>query len=524
MPGETMNKKIAAVLIFIAMSLIVLRLSLLGTAEFPDDHSWSLTIEVQFRTDSPESARISLQQPFENAYVRLNKRTLNHPGMQLVHRKLKEQYVRTLTFKPREAGEFYLAAEFFLQSSKSARFFSIKPSMLTEAERETYTEIDQILLLTDEAYQIIADAISLNLSEKDDIPQSLFDYLFNLPTNLKSSVSELSDAVALGTMTDAQKAMVMVSVCRRLNIPSRVVTGVMLSDDPEARIMTWVEVHENNSWVPYHPDKGFAGELPVRYVTIDKTGQGILTYQDIDVVNWGIAIEELPESFLAQDIRQRHWHDIFNLNRLPADVREQLVLLALLPLGALITSIVRQMVGVHSYGVFTPTMLALAMVYTSAVTTMTILLVIAVAIYLGKPAMRSAISRTPRLSIIFVFVALGMLIGVSVLEFLNLNTEGHLILLPTVILTSLVDRFLLSLEKDGRFIALYRLFWTSIIALSIMPVLGLEWLGIQLLSYPELHLVTVALLLLMADYQGKKVIQNQYLEYLSEDKLKNHFK
>lgn len=117
-----------------------------------------------------------------------------------------------------------------------------------------------------------------------------------------------------------------------------------------------------------------------------------------------------------------------------------------------------------------------------------------------------------------------MLIGVSILEFMNLNTEGHLILLPIVILTSLVDRFLLTLEKDGRFIAMYRLFWTSLIALGIIPVLGLEWLGIQLLGYPELHLVTVALLLFMADYQGKKIIQNQYLEHLSEDKLKNHFR
>jgi hypothetical protein len=519
-----MNKKIAAVLIFIAISLIVVRLALLGSTELSDDQSWLLSINVQFRTDAPDTALVSLQQPFESANVRLNRRTLHHTGMQLVHRKHKEQTIRTVTFKPREAGEHYLAAEFLLQSSKSARFFTFKPSHLTEAEREMYLQIDEILVLTDEAYQYIADATTLDLAEKDDIPQILVDYLFNLPTNAKSSVGNLSDAVVLGSLTEAQKAIVMVSVCRRLNIPSRVVAGVALSDDPDARIMTWVEVHENNSWVPYYPEKGFAKELPAQYVTIDKKGQGILTYQDIDVMNWGIEIEELPQSPPVQDISQRHWHDIFNLNRLPADVREQLVLLALLPLGALITAIVRQVVGVHSYGVFTPTMLALAMVYTSAVTTMTILLVIAAAIYLGKPAMHSAISRTPRLSIIFVFVALGMLIGVSILEFMNLNTEGHLILLPIVILTSLVDRFLLTLEKDGRFIAMYRLFWTSLIALGIIPVLGLEWLGIQLLGYPELHLVTVALLLFMADYQGKKIIQNQYLEHLSEDKLKNHFR
>ena len=211
--------------------------------------------------------------------------------MQLVHRKHKEQTIRTVTFKPREAGEHYLAAEFLLQSSKSARFFTFKPSHLTEAEREMYLQIDEILVLTDEAYQYIADATTLDLAEKDDIPQILVDYLFNLPTNAKSSVGNLSDAVVLGSLTEAQKAIVMVSVCRRLNIPSRVVAGVALSDDPDARIMTWVEVHENNSWVPYYPEKGFAKELPAQYVTIDKKGQGIFA-GDLDQIlrcirDWG---------------------------------------------------------------------------------------------------------------------------------------------------------------------------------------------------------------------------------------------
>ena len=286
-----MNKKIAAVLIFIAISLIVVRLALLGSTELSDDHSWLLSINVQFRTDAPDTALVSLQQPFESANVRLNRRTLHHTGMQLVHRKHKEQTIRTVTFKPREAGEHYLAAEFLLQSSKSARFFTFKPSHLTEAEREMYLQIDEILVLTDEAYQYIADATTLDLAEKDDIPQILVDYLFNLPTNAKSSVGNLSDAVVLGSLTEAQKAIVMVSVCRRLNIPSRVVAGVALSDDPDARIMTWVEVHENNSWVPYYPEKGFAKELPAQYVTIDKKGQGIFA-GDLDQIlrcirDWG---------------------------------------------------------------------------------------------------------------------------------------------------------------------------------------------------------------------------------------------
>ena len=113
--------------------------------------------------------------------------------------------------------------------------------------------------------------------------------------------------------------------------------------------------------------------------------------------------------------------------------------------------------------------------------------------------------------------------GISILDYLGLGTDGHLVLLPIVILTGLVDRFLQTLEKDGQLIALYRLFWTSVISLMIIPVLSYEWLGYQLLSYPEVHLVTVALLLLLADYKGIKVIDSRYLKLLSENSLKSRF-
>ena len=520
-----MNKKIAILLIVLAVALVSLRLLLGGNAEYSDDHSWLFTVNVEFKASDSKSARIYLKQPYETERIRVNQRTLHHAGLQQVYRKTKGQIDRDLVFRPRGTGEHFLSAQYALQSSVHARFFSMKPITLSDKERENLITVDESSLMTEQVYQEIDDQLNLDNIVKDELPENLLMFLYNLPTTQSDSQTMLSIAPSLNleSLTLLQKALLMVDLCRKHNIPARMVTGFVLKDDPDAQPSWWVEVHQDNAWNPYHPETGSLKSLSSAYIAIDKSGQGIVTYNNLDSINWSVEIEELSESAINRDIGHREWNEVFNLTRLPADVREQLILLALLPLGALITAIIRGYVGVHSYGVFTPTMLALAMIYTSTVTTMAILLVIAIAVYVGKPAMQPAISRTPRLSIVFVFVALSMLLGISILDYLGLGTDGHLVLLPIVILTGLVDRFLQTLEKDGQLIALYRLFWTSVISLMIIPVLSYEWLGYQLLSYPEVHLVTVALLLLLADYKGIKVIDSRYLKLLSENSLKSRF-
>ena len=521
-----MNKKIVIFLLILAGTLMSSRILLQGAAEYSDDHSWLVTLIAEFTVTDVQSARISLKQPFETDRIRVNQRTLNHAGLQQVYRKLKGQVDRDITFRPRGPGEHFVSASFALQTSEHARFFNITPTELSDKDREKFTTLNASSPFSEQVYQEIDDQLSPENTAKDELPEQLLRFLFNLPTREINDVVAQSEQPVLDVeqLSLSQKAMLMVEVCRRMSIPARLVTGFLLRDDPDAQPTWWVEAFQNNAWYPYYPETGAMKTSSSRYVAIDKSGQGVVAYKNLDSITWTTEIEELPQSAMNRDIGQRHWHDVFNLSRLPADIREQLVLLALLPLGALITAIVRQYVGVHSYGVFTPTMLALAMIYTSAVTTMIILLVIAVAVYIGKPAMHPTISRTPRLSIIFVVVALGMLLGISVLDYAGLGTDGHLILLPIVILTGLVDRFLLTMEKEGQFVALYRLFWTSIISLMIMPVLGLEWLGYQFLGYPEMHLVTIALLLLMADYKGTKVIDNRYLKLVSETHLKTRFR
>ena len=111
-----------------------------------------------------------------------------------------------------------------------------------------------------------------------------------------------------------------------------------------------------------------------------------------------------------------------------------------------------------------------------------------------------------------------MVLSVSVLDYFDLNTSGHTILLPIVILTSLVDRFYSYWDTAGMHPAMIRLGVTVVIAMLCIPVLQNQALGQLLLRYPELHLFTAALMLGFSAYSRKKLTDFPALRLLGENK------
>ena len=123
--------------------------------------------------------------------------------------------------------------------------------------------------------------------------------------------------------------------------------------------------------------------------------------------------------------------------------------------------------------------------------------------------------RIARLSIVFTLIAIILTLSVSVLVFFDISQGEKIILLPVIILTNLTDRFYRTIEDQGIQIALHRMVWTIIIALLCLPVIQFETLGNLILQYPEIHFVTLSLLL-TSTYKGKQLINLPIIKLLSE--------
>ena len=117
---------------------------------------------------------------------------------------------------------------------------------------------------------------------------------------------------------------------------------------------------------------------------------------------------------------------------------------------------------------------------------------------------------------VFTLVAISMAFGVSLIDFFNLSPSPTVVLLPTIVLTSLIDRVYSVTEEDGIKTTLRRLMWTTVVALVCFCLFSQEWPKQLIILHPEIHLHTLAFILLLSMYKGKKLSEFPRFHWLGE--------
>jgi len=521
--------KVAFILFVMGLTLIFAHSMFLQSQQVQGDENWLISLDIQYTTQQDNSV-ISIQPPYESEYLRLVGRNLSHPGLRVVQPLRNSLNKRGIRIRSREAGNYQVGVEFILQLNQTPHFHNKNAQELSAKRRQFFLSDNEWLQLDHAALETLYTDIGFNQVKQDRLPENIFSYIRQLAAHQSHSLRNVPDILSTGSANNRERALLMVALCRKAGIPARVITGLELKDDPSAVTEYWAEAYVNGRWISYHPGLGYINNLPENFVALDKYGDGIVSVSLVGddenlssknhLLEKNILVERTLDRFISPDNNRNEWYQIFVLDRLSADTREQLSLLMLLPLGALLCSLIRQFGGLHSYGVFTPTILALAVTYAEMETTLLILMITVLLVYFGRPAFHHKMARTPRLSIIFTLVAVSMVFGVSVLDNFSLAIDGQLILLPIVILTSLVDRFFSTVDTHSYRVALVRLVWTIILTVTVLPVLQLSWLGGWILRYPEFHFLTLSLLILISSYPFGKHKLPKSLSWLAEPQSK----
>ena len=314
----------------------------------------------------------------------------------------------------------------------------------------------------------------------------------------------------LGEGSREGRERLLATLLRAAGIPSRMVRGLEL-DEADTRERVWCEAYVGGRWWPMSAAERFFGSLPRNFLAMGP-GRGPIV-EGTSIESLEVSYESILERLSAQEVATLMrpptgplaW---LSLHRLPAGTQSALRVLLLMPLGALLLAILRNVVGVPSYGTFMPMLIALAMRGTGL--SMGLLLV---GIVLGVGVVgRLVITRlrlllVPRLSVLLSFVVLTVaLLGLLGLEYEDRNFYQG-ILFPIVILTMLVERFAITLEEEGWPEALQRAFWSIVIAVAVYPVFRSEALEMLFLSYPELVLVVLGLLVWLGAYTGYRLTE-----------------
>jgi transglutaminase-like putative cysteine protease len=474
----------------------------------PGDTFWKLTYEIDYRAKKA-GAKLHAAFPHDTIHSRVHQVRYPNPkaGEKLRIAPVESREVGVIVQKP---GSGRLTAEFEIHLSPHAVWRSDSGAgALTAEARATYLRAKKGIEVDDPIVTSTLEKLQKDPASRVQLVERLFDFCSTeIGPGGKDAPAEAAEALKKRVANSLGRARAMVALCRAAKIPARTVAGFVVKQGENVHPHVWVETLEGNRWEPYDPENGFSRELPNNFLPARRDGVSIVHSSDTADVRQVFNIVRVPPPAGSYVSEGRRLSDMLDLTRLPLEMHEPLSVILLMPLGALLTCIVRTIVGLRTFGTFTPALIALAFVYNDWRTG---IFVFIVAISLGLVS-RSLLDKlklllVPRLSVILTLVALCMVFGVSVLDYFHLTPSAQAVLLPMVIMTMTVERFFLTMEEDSLRFAFQLLAGTLAVACCCYLVLRWDAVGRWILIYPEFHFFTIAILIMLGRYSGYRLTE-----------------
>ncbi len=307
------------------------------------------------------------------------------------------------------------------------------------------------------------------------------------------------------------KERLLVALFRAAGIPARLCHGLELADGARPVPRVWTEVRLASEWISASSVEGWIGRRPADWIVM---GRGTLSAVEASGARAvGHRYRALREHLRADEIASLMAPDdpvlsFLSLYRLPVGSQSLLHLLLLLPVGALITALFRNLIGVRSYGTFMPALIALALRdLTPAVGLALVGGVLAIGVSARFGLERLRLLMVPRLSILLCIVVL--CVTAIALTSASIGSRDWLAgaAMPIVILTMWIERITITIEEEGIREAGVRVMWSLVIAAAILPVYQSTQISYLMFTFPEFVLSIVGGLVWIGGYTGFRLIE-----------------
>ena len=363
----------------------------------------------------------------------------------------------------------------------------------------------------DPAVTELGHELLLDARNKPALAKGIFDFVSGEIGALASPAA--MDAVTVvreGRGNALGRARLFCALARASGLPCRVMGGIALTNGRADQFIYWNEVYLGGGWVPYDVVAGYAGTLPADRLSlgpvngaelIRATNLGSLTFR-FDVQS---EIETYAELVRRRRANSQHWVDRLSLLFLPVQQQHTLRILLLVPLGALAMCVLRNVVGLRTFGMFMPVLIALAFTGTGLLWgTVFLLMIIGFALVSRLWIQRLYLLLAARIAFILTLVILLMVALFIVGARLDMPTGG-VGAFPFVIMTMIVERISVGLEEEGLANTLRRLGATLASIYLTYAVIHMQGLQTLFLIYPELLLVILGLLVAVGRYTGYRL-------------------
>jgi hypothetical protein len=313
---------------------------------------------------------------------------------------------------------------------------------------------------------------------------------------------------------DVARSDFIVQLLATRSIPARVVHGIRLGeagaeDEPEPKMLSWLIVHDGLGWHMIDPRTAAEG-TPDDLFVWNASGRPLLSIEGQPSARPMFTVSRNLADAMATAERRLEVQDAnlvrYSLLSLPLQAQETYRVLLMVPIGAFIMLLLRNLVGVKTYGTFMPVLIALAFRETALVAGITLFVVVVgfgllVRFYLE----RLRLLLVPRLTAILILVVLLMAAVSVVSNRLGIEVGLSVALFPMVIMAMTIERMSVAWDERGAGTAIREGIGTLLVAALAYVVMSWPPLEHLVFVYPETLLVLFAFALLLGRYSGYRL-------------------
>ena len=366
---------------------------------------------------------------------------------------------------------------------------------------------------TDPALAELSRELVLDVKNKTALAQGIYDFVAReIGAARGQTPMDALLVIREGRGTPLGRARLFCALARANGLPCRVMAGIPLTSGRFDQFIHWNEVYLAGGWVPYDAVAGYAGLLPPDRLSLGpNNGAELVTATNVGALTYRFDVQSELETY-AELVRRRradsqHWLDRLSLLFLPVQQQHALRILLLVPLGALAMCVLRNIVGLRTFGMFMPVLIALAFTGTGLAWGTLFLGAIVSFALLSRLAIQGLyLLLAARIAFILTLVIL-LMVGLFLLgDKLGMPTGG-VGAFPFVIMTMIVERISVSLEEEGLANTMRRLGATLASIYLTYGVIHAEGLQTLFLIYPELLLVILGLLVAVGRYTSYRLVE-----------------
>jgi hypothetical protein len=296
------------------------------------------------------------------------------------------------------------------------------------------------------------------------------------------------------------------------SIPARVLHGLPLGE-PKAfqQLQPFLQVHNGAEWITLSIANAEEG-VPENFFLWTRSPRDLLVVESDKRPKIEFAVQTNLADAVAIATRRTEVRNEglvkYSLLGLPVEMQGVYKILLTVPIGAFVMLIMRNLVGVKTFGTFMPVLIALAFRETKIISGVILFsLVVSLGLLARFYLERLRLLLVPRLTSVLILVILLMSLVSVLAHQLDIPVGLSIALFPMVIMTMTIERMSIAWDERGPGTAIKEGIGTLMIASLAYTVMTWAPLEHLVFVFPELLLVLLGITLLLGRYSGYRLTE-----------------